>query len=104
VDYKVFDQRMMPLMMIKKLSDYSYASLMFISAVLLLVGLFRLWHAVSFEQYIGALLLIAIAVACCLAALELKPMHAKAFLAALAKPFRRSNPDEEARTLGPAGE
>jgi hypothetical protein len=68
--------------MAKELRERLYTAFMLAAAALAVAGVVLLWSAVSFEGYIGALLVLAVAAVCVVAGRELKASGAEADRAA----------------------
>jgi hypothetical protein len=68
--------------MAKELRERLYTAFMLAAAALAVAGVVLLWSAVSFEGYIGALLVLAVAAVCVVAGRELKTSGAEADRAA----------------------
>lgn len=64
--------------MTRELRERVYIASMLTATALAVAGVLLLWRAVSFEGHIGALLLLAVAAVCVVAARELKASGAKA--------------------------
>ena len=60
------------LMLAKEFRDHLYTGSLLAAAALVVVGIVLLYGAVSFEGYIGALLLLAVAAVCFVAGRELR--------------------------------
>jgi hypothetical protein len=78
--------------------DYLYAALLIATPVLFIVGVVLFWAAISFEGYIAALMLLALASCSFAGARELKPLETRAHLQALGNYLRGKNPKQDAST------
>jgi len=74
----------------KKLFDCLCTGLMLASAPFIVAGIVIFWRATSFQGYIGALLMLALAAASFLGALEIKP-DVMNTIKGLANHFGRTN-------------
>jgi hypothetical protein len=93
-------ERCLPPAMPTKLRQHVHAASMVLAALSLLAGAVLLWSASSFMEYVGALLLWAIAATSFLAGRELNGRSAEADLRALIDRLRRRKPDEKETSVG----
>ena len=82
------------------LRDYLYTGLRIATPVLVIIGLVALWFAVSFEGYIGALILFALSGCSFVGARELKEEEVKANAPAMADSFIARTGDQDGTSVG----
>ena len=80
--------------------DYLYTGLRIASPVLVILGLVALWLAASFEGYIGAVMLFALAGCSFVGARELKEEEMKANAPAMADSLIARTGNEDGTSVG----
>jgi len=78
--------------------DYLYRGLLIAIPVLLVVGVVLFWAAISFEGYIVALMLLALAGCSFAGARELKPQETRAYMQALVDHLRGKSSHQDGST------
>ena len=80
--------------------DYLYRALLIAIPVLLVVGVVLFWAAISFEGYIVALMLLAVAGCSFAGARELKPRETMAYMRVLGDYLRGKKTKQDGSTPG----